>query len=203
MGQSSATKAYNAQMAQNAKDQLALQQQMFEHTKKDTPEMERFRTGAANWQKFIEGKDYSKPPAGELLNFDLYNPARVSQLRERMGNLTGIGAAAMSGTGDQSIAIQQSRDRNANAMAQDAANSYENAIKQTDSYYKGQGMGWSQQDTGRNLSLLQSATGSAQFFLNEQRQTLPPSFWQVFSPIMGGALSAGSALLGNPGLFGK
>jgi hypothetical protein len=202
MGQSKSQKQYNQQMASNAQQQLQLQREMFDHTRQETPEQKRFREGAANWDTWIKNKNYGAPPTGELLNFDLYNPSRVNELRGRMDNITGVGAAALSGSGDQSIALQQSRDRASNQMAMDAGNAYENAVKQTDSYYKSNGLAWSAQDTNKNLSLLNNTTGSAQFFFGQQARTLPPSFFQVFSPIMGGALSAGGALLGNTSLFG-
>lgn len=201
MGQSRGQREYNRQMAQNAQQQYQLQREMFEHSRQETPEQRRFREGAANWDTFIRGRNYGAPPAGELLNFDLYTPSRVADMRNRLNNITGVGAAAMGGTGDQSIALQQSRERNVNQMAQEQANAYENAIKQTDAYYKGNSLAWSQHDVAKNMGLLQNATSSGQFFFDQQRQTLPPSFMQQFAPILGGVLSAGSALLGNPAMF--
>jgi hypothetical protein len=195
MGQSKAQKEYNRTMKENAAQDRALQREMFEHSKKDSPEMARFRIGAANWDKFVAGKDYSKPPSTSLLNFDLMTPARQNNMRQKMANVTGIGAAAMSGSGDQSIALAQTREHNANLAAQEHGAAYENAIKQEDAYYKGQGMGWAQLDSQRNISLLSNATQSAQFMYDQQRQTLPPSFMQTWGPLFGAALGAGASIL--------
>lgn len=203
MGASREQREYNRIAQQNAQQQYQLQREMFEHTRQETPEQKRFREGAANWQQWIKDKNYGAPPEGELLNFDLYTPAKIAQTRERLDNITGVGAAAMSGTGDQSIALQQSRDRQINAMAQDSANAYENAVKQRSAYYDGNSLAWSQQDLNRSLSLLNNATSSGQFFFDQQRQTLPPSMFSLISPLLGGALSAGASMMGAGGMFGQ
>lgn len=203
MGQSSQAKQFNQQQQQNAQAQLQLQQQQFNLLNTPTPEQQRFRTGAANWQTWISGHNYGKPPADEMLNFDLYNPAHQQQQRERLSNLTGVGASSLAGSGDQSIALQQSKERNSNLAAQDSANAYENAVKQTDAYYKGNALAYSQQDINTHMGLLGNASQGYQYSTDQQRQTLPPSFWTMFAPIIGGAVSAGGAALGNPSLFHK
>lgn len=182
-------------MAQNAQQQVQLQREMFEHTRKETPEQERFRVGAANWDTFIKSRNYGAPPETSLLNFDLMSPARVQKLREGMLNLEGVGAAAMDGDGDKSIAIQQTREHMANQAALEAGNAYENAVKQEDAYYKGSQFQWAGLDINKNLNLLQNATSSGQFFFDQQRQTLPPSFMQTWGPLFGAALGAGASIL--------
>ena len=199
MGQSKAQKEYNRQMAANAQDQYKLQREMFDWAKQGTPEQQKFRRDSAAWDTFIRGRNYGAPPPDSILNFDLWSPSQQNSIRERMAGLTGVGAAAMSGTGDQSIAVAQQRERNANLAAQDHANAYENAIKQQDAYYKGQGLAWSGQDLANRQSLLGNATSSAQFFFDQQRQTLPPSFMQTWGGLIGSALQAGSTMLA-PGL---
>lgn len=204
MGQSGAQKEYNKTMKTNAAEQLALQREMFNRTKEATPEQSRYRVGAENWDKFIKGKNYSAPPSTSLLNFDLMTPARNQKLRENMQNVTGIGAAALGGTGDQSIALAQTREHNANIAAQEAGSSYENAVKQEDAYYKGTSLNWAGLDINKNLGLLGNATSSGQFFFDQQRQTLPPSFMQTFGPLIGAAVgAAGQALSGGFGAGGR
>jgi hypothetical protein len=196
MGQSKAQKDYNRQMQQNAQQQYQLQREMFEETRKETPEQKRFREGAAKWDTFMKSKNYGAPPDSSILNFDLYNPARIQRQAEQMRNVTGIGAAAMGGTGDQSIALQQTREHNANNAAQMAGAAYEQAVKSEDAYYKGQGLSWAGLDINKNLGLLGNATSSGQFFFDQQRQTLPPSFMQTWGPLIGGALGAAGSILG-------
>lgn len=196
MGQSKAQKQYNQQMAQNAQQQYQLQRDMFEYTKQGTPEEQRFRQQAASWDNFIKSKNYGAPPADSILNFDLWSPAHVQQQAERMRNVQGVGAAAMSGSGDQSIALAQTREHNANLAAQEAGNAYENAVGQQDAYYKGQNMGYAQLGAQTNMGLLGNATQSSQFFFDQQRQTLPPSFMQTWGPLIGGALGAAGSILG-------
>lgn len=202
MGQSRAQKDYNRMMAQNAQQQLQLQRDMFEHAREGTPGEQRFERDAAAWNEWIGGRNYGAPPPNSILNFDLYTPSKQAEMRNKIANISGIGAAAMGGTGDQSIAVAQSRDRMANEMAQMQGAAYENAVKQQDAYYKGAQFQWSGLGAQTNMGLLNNTSNMSQFFLDQQRQTLPPSFWQVFSPIVGGAVSAAGSLLGNPGLFG-
>jgi hypothetical protein len=198
MGQSKSQKAYNKQMAQNAQQQYQLQREMFEETKKESPEQARFRIGAANWDKFIKGKNYGAPPETSMLNFDLMTPARVNKMRGTLAGLEGVGAAGMNGGGDNSIAIQQTREHLANQAAIEAGAAYETGVKQEDAYYKGQNFQWAGFDANKNLSLLGNATSSGQFFFDQQRQTLPPSFMQTWGPLFGAALgAAGSALSGG------
>lgn len=202
MGQSKSQKEYNRMMASNAQQQLQLQREMFEHNRQGTPGEQRFERDAQAWNTWIGGKNYGAPPPNSILNFDLYTPSKQAEMRNKIANISGIGAAAMSGTGDQSIAVAQSRDRMANEMSQMQGAAYENAVKGQDAYYKGSQFQWSGLGAQTNANLLGNATSSAQFFFDQQRQTLPPSFWQVFSPVVGGAISAAGSLLGNPGLFG-
>lgn len=203
MGGGKAKREYNKMMARNAQEQLQLQREMFEHTKAGTPGEQRFERDAKAWDTWIAGKNYGAPPPNSILNFDLYTPAKQAEMRNRLSNITGIGAAAMGGTGDQSIAVAQSRDRMVNQMAQAQGAAYEGAVKQQDAYYKGAGFQWSGMENQRNMGLLNNATASSQFFFDQQRQTLPPTFWEVFAPIAGGAISAAGSLLGNPNLFGR
>lgn len=204
MGASSAQKKFNAQMQQQAQQQYQLQREMFDLLRKPTPEQERFRRQADEWERFIKSRNYGTPPPDSVLNFDLFTPAKIAETRSRLENIQGVGATALSGSGDQSIALQQARERNINEMAQNQAQSYEDALKQQDAYFKGQALPYAQLDINKNMGLLSNATGSNQFFTQMQAQTLPPSFWQSFGPMLiGGAFQAGSALLSNPGLFKK
>jgi hypothetical protein len=202
MGQSKQQKAYNQQMANNATDQLNLQKQMFSAEQAGTPEQQKFRTDQANWGNFISGKNYGAPPKDEFLNFDLYNPAHIAKQTEQARNLTGIGAAAMGGTGDQSIALQLSREHAANQQGEAAGAAYENAVGQTDAYYKGNQLAYGQLGAQQQENLLGNATNAAQFFFDQQRMTNRPSFMQTYAPLFGGLLQAGGALLGNPAVFG-
>jgi hypothetical protein len=191
-------------MQQQAQQQYQLQREMFDILKKPTPEQERFRRQSDEWEKFIRSKDYGNPPSDSVLNFNLFTPAQIAKMRERMENITGTGATALSGTGDQSIAIAQAKERNINQVAQDQANAYENALLQADAYYKGNALPYAQLDINKNLGLLGNATSSSQFFTQMQGQSIPQSFWQTLGPaLIGGAFRAGASLLGNPGLFKK
>lgn len=188
MGASKAQKEYNRQMAQLQREQLELQKKMFERASEETPEQKRFREGAAEWDKFIASKDYSKPPQTSIINFDLYTPSYYQKQKERLSEITGIGAANMGGTGEQSIALQLARERNANEAAQMAAQSYENAIKAEDAYYKGQNFNWAQLAQNQNFGLLDNASNMFRYASQENRATLPPSFFQTFGPLFGGLL---------------
>lgn len=201
MGQSSATKAYNRQMADNASQELALQRQAFNAEQAGTQEQQHYRQGQADWTSFIKGKNYGAPPPGEFLNFNLQTPAMIAKQQERLRNVTGIGAAALGGTGDQSLGLQLSREHAAEEAGQNAGAAYENAVNATDQYYKGNNLAYASLGLQQQGDLLHNATNSAQFFFDQQRQTLPPSFFQTISPLLGGAISAGGALLGNPSLF--
>lgn len=203
MGASKAQKEYNRQMAELSRQQLELQKRMFERASEDTPEQRRFREGAAAWDKFIAGKDYRTPPPTSSINFDLFNPAYIQQQKERMSDITGIGAAALSGTGNESIALQLARERNANEAAQMAGQAYENAIKSEDAYYKGQNLGYAQLGLNQNFGLLSNATDMFQYANRMQAQTLPPSFWQTFGPLFGGLLNTAASVFMPQMSFGR
>lgn len=193
---SSGSKTNKAILAQQQQAQQQ-QQQVFDQLQKKSPEQEKWEKDSAAWDEFIKGKNYAKPPDSSILNFDLLNPARINEQRQRMSNLTGIGAAAMGG--DDSTALQLSRERNANLAAEDAGASYENAIKSQDAYFKGNALPYAQMEMGKLSGLLNNATGREQFLTNAYIQTRPTSYLPM---LLGGALSAGSSLLGAPGLFG-
>jgi hypothetical protein len=202
MGQSKEEKNFHKQMAKQAQENTKLQREMFELNKAGTPEQQGFRKEKAEFDAWLAKKDFGSSPPNGILNFDLYTPSRVADMRSRLADVTGIGAASLGGTGDQSIALQQSRDRNVNQMAMDQANAYENAVKQQDAFYKGNTFQWGQLAQQNSQNLLGNASSMTQFFTEQQKQTLPKSFWATFGPaLMGGALSAGGALLGNPNLF--
>lgn len=198
MGGSNKLHKENLRLAQQ---QQALQQRMFEKASEETPEQKRFREGAAAFDEWIKGKNYSSAPEGSMLNFDLYSPSKTAAQQAKMSNLTGIGAANMGGTGDQSVALQLARERNANEAGQMAGQAWENAIKDQDAYYKSGGLAWSAQDRANTMGLLGNASNSAQGYMHNAIQTRPQSIW---SSIIGGALGIGaSALSGGFGAGGR
>lgn len=171
---------------------------LFAKSLEPSPEMATFRKQGADWGKFIGSKDYRTPPDGSILNFDLWNPTQHNRNLEKARNITGVGASALGG--DNSIALQLSRERGANELAQSQANSYENAIKGQDAYFKGQALPYASLDLSKNLSLLNNATGREQFYTGAYVDTAPKPF--NWGALLGGVLGGASSLLGNPGLFG-
>ena len=198
MGGESKIYKQNQQLAQQ---QQALQREMFAASQKPTPEQERFRKGQSNFDAWIKKGDFRSAPEGSILNFDLYNPSKINDQQQKLANLTGVGAANMGGTGDQSVALQLTRERNANQAAEMSGRAWENAIKGEDDYYKSNGLAWSGQDRANNMGLLNNASQSAQAYMQNAIQTRPTSPW---ASIIGGALGIGaSALSGGmaPGGF--
>jgi hypothetical protein len=176
------------------------QQAQFEKLQTPTPGQVRFETGAKDFEKWLAKKDYSSAPsASSILNFDLWNPAHVQKQREKMGNIQGIGAANMGGTGDQSIALQMTRERNNNLAAEDAGRSWENAIKGTDNYYKSGDIGWSQLEINKNMGLLGNATNREMGYNQAYVQSAPRPWTETILPaLLGGALGAAGSYLGRP-----
>lgn len=201
MGGGNQQREYNRTMTRNAELDRQQRREEFDYLRAGNPEQQRFRQNSDRWGQFIAGKNYGAPPEGEFVGFDLYTPAQIARQQERMGDLTGIGAAAMGGTGDQSVALQLARERNANQAGENAGRAYEGAIKERNAYYEGNALPYAGLDINTHLAMMNNATQNMQFSYDQQRQTLPPSFWQIFAPMMGGALSAGGSLLGNPALF--
>jgi hypothetical protein len=193
--QSKANKMYEQQMASAEKERNSL----FAKSLEPTPELAQFRQQQGDWNKFIGGKDYSQAPNNSILNFDLWNPAQQQKITEKARNITGIGATALGG--DNSIALQLARERNANELAQNQGNSYESAIKQQDAYFKGNALPYAQFDTSKNLSLLNNSTSLYQNASQGYADTAPKPF--QWSSLLGGLIGAGSALLGNPALLAK
>lgn len=193
--QSKANIMYEKQLAQSEAERNQLMAKSLE----PTPELSQFRQQKSDWDKFVGGKDFSKTPSNSILNFDLWNPSQQQKMTEKARNITGVGATALGG--DNSIALQLSRERNANEMAQNQGNAYENAVKQQDSYFKGQALPYAQFDTSKNLSLLNNSTSVYQNASQGYADTAPKPF--NWGALLGGALGAGSALLGNPALFAK
>jgi hypothetical protein len=138
-------------------DEQKRSNELFAQAQKPTPEQERWRAQSAAWDTFLSGKDYSKPPPGTTLGFDLWSPAQTQKQRERMLDLEGIGAAGLGGGGDKSIALQLTRERNANQAAEDAGASYEGAVKDTDAYFKGQAPTYA----GMQINQLQNLLGAS------------------------------------------
>lgn len=183
----------NAQMAQQQAQAQANQNRIFEQMLKKSPEQERWDAKSASWDKWVGEKNYASAPKGDILDFDLWNPANVQKQRERMGNLEGVGAAGLGGGGDKSIALGLSKERNANAAAEDAGASYEQAIKGRNAYYEGNALPYAQLEMNKLGNLLGDSSNNAQFYSQQniatRRQSLLPS-------ILGGVLSAGGAIMG-------
>ena len=190
--------AVNKQMEADAAAARAQQQQQFDQLMKPTPEQDAFRTGMTGFNKWVAGKNYSKAPEGSILNFDLNSPAHAQQQQERMGDLTGIGAAALGGSGDQSIALNLARERNANIAGQNAGQAWEDAIHGQDEYYKSGGLAYANLDTQRNMGALNNATDRELSYNQQYVNTRPRS---ILPSLFGGILSAGSAALSNPALM--
>lgn len=179
------------------RDRIAAQQQqnqIFQQLSQPTPEQARWREQSANWDNFIKSKNYANAPQDSILNFDLYAPSYKAQQRERLSNLTGVGASSLAGQGDNSIAIQQSKERNANQSAEDAGASYENAIKQSDAYFKNSALPYASLDINKNLGLLSNATNREMEYTNQWVATRPRSW---LPQILGGVLQAGAAVFGG------
>jgi hypothetical protein len=180
----------NRQMLEQQRQAQQQQQQVFNRMMERTPEQQRWDRESSEWSRWLEGKDYSQAPTGTTLNFDLWNPSRINEQRQRMADLDGVGAAALGG--DNSVALQLARERNANAAATDAGAAYESAVKQTDAYYKGNALPYAQFEMSRLNSLLGNATNREQYYNNAYIQTRPQS---LFPSLLGGALSAGMSML--------
>jgi hypothetical protein len=175
----------------------AQEQQAFTQLMAPTPEQTAFRTGMTNFNNWIGAKDYSKAPEGSILNFDLMSPAHAQQQQERMGNLTGIGATALGGSGDQSTALQLAKEHNANVAGQNAGQAWEDAIHNQDQYYKSGGLAYAGLDTQRTADALNNASSREMGYNDQYVQTRPRS---ILPSIFGGRLGAGSAFLSNPAL---
>lgn len=201
----------NRMMLEEQKAARQERQQIFNQMQEKTPGQIRFETGASNFSKWLDGKDYSTAPTETTLNFDLLNPARVNEQRQRLADLDGVGAANMGGGGDgggDSVALQMVRERNANAAAEDAGAAYESAVKQTDAYYKGNDLSYAQFEISKLNSLLGNSSNREQHYNNAFIQTRPQS---IVPMLLGGALSAGmnmllpgsGALMGGLGAAGR
>ncbi len=193
--QSKANQMYEKQLAQAETERNSLMSKALE----PSPELTQFRQQQGDWNKFVSGKSYSAPPSNSILNFDLWTPAHQQQMLEKSRDITGVGATALGG--NNSIALQLARERNANEMAQNQGAAYENAIKQQDAYFKGQALPYANFDTSKNLSLLNNSTSLYQNASQGYAQTAPKPF--DWGAVVGGALGLGSSFLGNPGLFGR
>ncbi len=156
---------------------------------------QRFNRQADEWDAWIQGGDYRTPPPDSALNFNLFTPAQEQRQREKYADLTGIGAAQMGSHGTKNQAAGLAREKFINQSAQENANNYEQAIKGQDAYFKGQAIPYAQLQQGRNMGLLNNVSGMEQFYTQQRVNTRRPG---LFGQIFGGALTAGSSLLGNP-----
>jgi hypothetical protein len=186
----------NRQLEQSRIQEQQRANQLFERSLEPSPEQTRWRNQSAAWDTFLQGKNYSSPPAGTTLGFDLWNPSQTARQRERMTDLEGVGASGLGG--DNSIALQLSRERNANQAAEEAGAGYERSIKETDAYFKGQAIPYAGLEANKLANLLGASVQREGMYTQGQIATRPPSLLPM---ILGGALGGASALLGNPGLF--
>lgn len=199
-GQSQVNKDQQAQAA------LARQQEHDDRmlALQPTAEQKRYEAGASSFSDWLGNKDYSKAPdSSSILNFDLWNPAHTQRQREQMAGVQGIGSANMGGTGDQSLALQLSKEHNANAVAEDAGQAWENAVHATDNYYKGGDMSWANLETQKRMGVLGNDTQREMGYNRSYVNTAPKPWTQTILPmLLGGAMSAGGAMLGRPGMGG-
>lgn len=168
---------------------------LFSKALEPSPELTNFRQGQSQWNSFIDKKDYSNPQG--ILSYNLWQPAQEQKMLEKSRNITGVGATALGG--NNSIALQLARERNANEMAQNQAASYEDAIMRENDYYRGNALPYASFDTSKNLGLLNNSSNQYQFATQGYAQTAPKPF--NWGALIGGALGVGSSLLGNPSLF--
>jgi len=184
------------QAAAQAQQTQIIQQQML-----PSAAQKRFDTGAEEWDKFKAGKDYSKPPAGDFLGFDLMNPANAQKQSARMGALEGIGALGLGGgSGDSGgIALGLARERNANIAGEQAGAAYENAVGSRNAYWEGNALPYMAQEQNKQANLLSNASNNAQFYSGLRGQTIPQPKPSILGSIFGAALTLGGAYLGGPG----
>lgn len=163
----------------------------------DTPELQRYRQGSTAWDLFKQGGDFSKPPPGSLLNYNLSNPARIAEQGQKLADLEGVGASSMAGQGDNSIAVQQSRHKMANQTARDSAAAYQDALAGEDSYYRGSDM---------NVMNSENARWGNLFGQTSANQTNATKNWvgyeagrpNIWGQLLGGALGLAGSYLGRP-----
>lgn len=198
-GESGAQKRARQLAEQQAADDRRRMIELQERAMQPTAGQTRFEQQASEWDEWVRGKDYRQAPG--ILGLDLYTPALAQKHAETMRNVEGIGAAGLGG--DNSIALQFARERNANETAQNAGAAYENAVKGQDAYFKGSDMGWSGQQIGQLQGLLGNATNAYQYqsSLHNNMLARQRSFWDIATPIIGGALGAGASLF--QGRFGR
>ncbi len=152
----------------------------------------RFNDQAREWNEWIQGRNYAEPPPSSFLNFDLYMPAQQEQIRARMADIQGVGAANLGRGEGKNVAGEIVREQLANEAAQSQAASYENAVAAQDMYYKTGALPWAQMQQSRNFNLLGNTSQMAQHYGDLRAQTRSRGLGGM---ILGGALGIGSAAL--------
>lgn len=186
----------------NQRDTAQQQQnQIFQQMNTPSQEVQDFRRQKGAWDSWISGKNYAKPPSDSILNFDLFMPAHEQKQRERMADLTGIGATQLGMGGDESTALQLARERNINAAAEQSGAAYETAVHAQDQYYKGNALPVAQADLNRQSTLLGNSSQRAMQYGQMYEQSKFQNTWLPM--ILGGAMQAGAAALGNPALMAR
>lgn len=173
----------------------ALQQQntAWDKASQDGPEITQFRKEKGAFDSWLGGKDYSHGPEGSMLNFDLWSPSKVAQTTDRLANLQGVGAANMGG--NDSIALQLSKQHGAAEAAQNAGQSYEQAVGNEQNYYRGAAPGYMAADNAKWGNLFGQTSQNYDDAWGRYAKYQKPSIW---GQLIGAGLTAAGGYFGGP-----
>lgn len=169
---------------------LANQNQIFQLASQPSAGQKRFDEQSTNWADWLDAKDYSHGPKGSLLNFNLAQPAHVAQQTERMANLQGVGAANMGG--NDSTALQLSKQHGAAAAAQDAGAEYEGAVAGQDAYFKNSALPWANSENAKWGNLFGQTSSNVNSLNNAYMNTKTESLWPT---IIGAGVKIASSFI--------
>lgn len=158
---------------------------------------EKERAAHAAWK---EGKDYRKPPPG-LVSLNLSDPAERQAQRQARMSSADLGVFGLGNSAEANpTAVALAKQNQADEYDRDASSQYESDVRTEDQYQRtGNSNLLMAADWARNSTLLNSSSNMSQNATQARIQTQPQS---LLPAIVGGLFGAGSAMLGNPGLFG-
>lgn len=183
----------NAQIEADRQKALQNQQQVFQLASTPSAAQKRFDSQSAAWDEWVKGKDYSHGPEGSLLDFSLWNPAHTAAQSAKMENITGTGATALGG--NDSVALQLAKHHSADTAAQNAGQSYENAVQGQDAYFKNSNLPYMQAENAKWGNLFGQTSSNVNNLTDNYQRSATQSMWPS---IIGGGLSAAGGFLGGP-----
>jgi hypothetical protein len=146
-----------------------------------------------------EGKDYRKPPPG-LISMNYADPAQRQAQRQARMSSADLGVFGLGNSADANpTAVALAKQNQADEFDRDASSQYEADVRGEDQYQRtGNSNLLMAQDWARNSTLLGTSASMSNNATQARIQTQPQS---LLPAIVGGLFGAGSALLGNPGMF--